>query len=134
MVSKGIVTKIIDQNLAEVCVTRQSACGDNCGSCSGCDKPTHKASAIAKNPINAQVGDVVNLKTEAAKVLKGAAFVYILPIILFFALYSVAGLILDNEAVNATIGVVGFAIGIYIAGYYSKTMGKKNEVTLEIFK
>ncbi|MFI3226905.1 MAG: SoxR reducing system RseC family protein [Clostridia bacterium] len=134
MVSKGIVQKIIDENHAEIVVTRQSACGDNCASCSGCSKPTYKAVAVAKNPVGAQVGDVVNVKSETLTVIKGAAFVYILPLILFFVFYAVSSQFLQSEGICGAIGVVGFAIGIYFAGLYSKKMGKQQEVGLEIFK
>lgn len=133
MVSKGVVKKIIDDKHAEVCVTRQSACGDNCASCSGCHKPTYTAVAIAKNPINAKVGDVVNIKSEAITVIKGATFVYILPLVLFFIFYAVSCNLILNETINGVFGVLGFALGIFFAGLYSKKMGKQEEVGLEIF-
>lgn len=132
MVSKGIVTKIIDENLAEVEVTRQSACGENCASCKGCDKPTFKAISLAKNPINAKVGQSVNLKNQSQIILKGAVFVYILPIVLFFAFYTIGISFIKIESICNILGVVGFGFGIYIAGMYSKKT--QSNITLEIFE
>ena len=98
MVSKAVVRKIMDNNLAEIEVMRQSACGDSCASCSGCNKPK-----------NAQVGDVVNVRGSAGFVLKGASFVYILPLILFFIFYLATNAITQVEGVSIALGVVGFA-------------------------
>ena len=133
MVSKAVVRKIMDNNLAEIEVMRQSACGDSCASCSGCNKPNYTAKAVAKNPKNAQVGDVVNVRGSAGFVLKGASFVYILPLILFFIFYLATNAITQVEGVSIALGVVGFALGIYFAGCYSKKLAKKNEINLEIF-
>lgn len=132
MVSKAKVTKIIDENLAEIEVTRKSACGDNCATCSGCDKPNYIAISIAKNPKGAKVGDVVNVESKASYVLKGAAYIYMLPLILFFIGYLVPSAFTENESVKNGIGFIGFCLGIFLAGLYSKRMQKKNEINLEI--
>ncbi|MFI3115013.1 MAG: SoxR reducing system RseC family protein [Clostridia bacterium] len=134
MISKGIVQKIIDDKHAEVCVTRQSACGENCASCSGCAKPTYKAVTIARNPINAQVGDVVNLKSEDAIILKGAVYVYVLPLVLFFVFYAFACYLTDIESTRNVFAIAGFSFGVSLAIFYSKKMSKNNNVTVEIFK
>lgn len=132
MISKGIVLRIIDANYAEVSVTRQSACGENCGSCSGCDKPTHTAISIAKNTTDAKVGDVVNLKTETKKVLKGAVYIYILPLILFFVFFLISSILFENEITQNYFSVFGFIFGIYIAWLYSKKLAKE-DISIEIF-
>lgn len=133
MVSKGIVQKIIDENYAEVCVTRQSACGENCASCSGCSKPNYTAVTIAKNTTDAKVGDTVNIKSETLTVIKGAVYVYILPIILFFVAFFIGSKLSFSENVNNILGIFGFSLGIFIAGLYSKKMAKTEEVSVEIF-
>ncbi len=134
MISKGIVQKIIDDKHAEVCVTRQSACGENCASCSGCSKPTYKAVTIARNPINAQVGDIVNLKSETATVIKGAMYVYILPLVMFLAFYAFASYLTQDENVRNVFAIAGFSFGVSLAILYSKKMTKNAEVSVEIFK
>lgn len=134
MISKGIVQKIIDDKYAEVCVTRQSACGDNCASCSGCSKPTYKAVTVAKNPINAQVGDVVNLKSENATIIKGATYIYVLPLVLFFAFYALANFVTSDENIKNALAIGGFAFGVDFAILYSRKIEKNKKVTVEIFK
>lgn len=125
MVSKALVTKIIDENRAEVQVQRQSACGDNCGTCSGCDKPSFTATVIAKNTKNAQIGDMVNVSSDTSFVLKGAAYVYVSPVVLFFIAYNLVSKVSEGELFPSIAGIFAFAVGIYGAFLYSKRISKK---------
>lgn len=131
MVNKATVIKIIDENYAEVEVTRQSMCGDNCVSCAGCEKPTTRAKSIAKNTINAKVGDVVNVNSNTRYVLRGAAFVYILPLLLFVIFCSVAENLFAIEFITNISAVIGFVVGIFVVKIYNNKI--KDNVSLEIF-
>jgi len=79
MEQKGIVTQIID-DIAVVIVQRKSACGDNCAQCSGCE--TTNIQVTVKNPLNAEVGNTVQIESDSTKILIAAFLLYILPLII----------------------------------------------------
>lgn len=133
MISKATVIKKLDNNLAEIEVMRESACGSNCASCAGCEKPSITVRAVAINNISAEVGDVVNVRGNTGFVLKGASFVYVMPLILFLLGYFIAQNFGAIETICIIIGTIFFGIGIYFAGVYSKKLEKENEMNLEIF-
>ena len=85
MKETGIV-KSVTGDLCQVVVTRKSACGDNCASCKGGCKVNNQL-CTAKNPLNAQPGDKVEIEMDTKKVLKSAFLVYMLPIIIFISAY-----------------------------------------------
>ena len=86
MITEGIVKKL-DGNLAVVSVIRRDSCGGNCSSCGGCEKK--EAVTYAENRINAGVGDRVRLESDSKRVLGVAFLLYILPVIVFVAVYVI---------------------------------------------
>ncbi len=84
METYGIV-KATAGRTAVVKVIRESACGGNCASCNACGKK--EIETVVKNPIGAQWGDFVRINTSGKKVLQSAFFLYLLPILLFIAVY-----------------------------------------------
>ena len=110
--------------MAEVEVTRRSACGHDCAKCGGCGGlETQTLYVTAFNGVAAQVGD---------RVLGIAVLVYLLPVVLFFIGYG-AGSVLGGGAAQAAIcGGLLFALGILGAMWYSRQMKKKNDVPFAI--
>ena len=77
-----------------------------------------------QNPIGAQPGQLVTIKTETGPVLLAAAILYMLPLVLFFV-----GYLLLSGINGALGGCIGFILGIVIAGLYDRlVMRKKKEV------
>ena len=72
---------------AQVLRIRESACSGDCHKCSGCGAARETIVFTAENPVNAQPGDLVYVKTRSAPVLLGAAVVYMLPLLAFFMGY-----------------------------------------------
>lgn len=71
---------------ALVTIQRHAACGD-CGACHiGRDQATMEA--LAKNPIDAQVGETVEVEMEFVSILKASFIAYGLPL-LFFIIGSI---------------------------------------------
>ena len=88
--------------MAEVEVTRRSACGHDCAKCGGCGGlETQTLYVTAFNGVAAQVGDRVLLEGETGRVLGIAVLVYLLPVVLFFIGYG-AGSVLGGRNLRRT--------------------------------
>ena len=66
---------------------RESACSGDCHKCSGCGAAKETMLLKAENPIGADTGDLVVLRSETAPVMKAVGVFYVLPMVLFFLGY-----------------------------------------------
>lgn len=133
MTQQGTIKKILPHNMAEVEVTRRSACGHDCAKCGGCGGlETQTLYVTARNRAEAQVGDRVLLEGETGRVLGFAALVYLLPIFLFFVGYGVGSALKSGAGMSALCGGIAFALGILCAMWYSRQMKRKNDVPFDI--
>ena len=133
MRQSATVKKIVNHNIAEIEVTRQSACGHDCDKCgAGCGGSQRQVVlANAWNKIGAQPGDHVQVEADNKKILGASTMVYVVPLILFFVFYAI-GAVSPISAYAAVVGVLGFVVGILIAILYSKMLGKKNQIDFVI--
>ena len=81
------VRETFDDGTALVIHVRESACSGDCHKCSGCGAAKETVLLKAKNPISARRGDLVKLESATGPVLKAAAVMYMIPMLLFFAGY-----------------------------------------------
>ncbi len=123
------VQKLNDDGTAQVLHVRQSACSGDCHKCSGCGAVQQQMLLTAKNPIQAQPGQVVTIRAKSGPVLAAAAILYLLPLALFFAGYCAAYLLWDRGAAG---GIVGFLLGIVLAGIYDRRVVKKKKTVYTI--
>jgi sigma-E factor negative regulatory protein RseC len=119
------VRRILPDGSAEVVHIRQSACSGDCHKCSGCGAAKETLVFRAENPVNAQVGDDVIISSRSDAVLRGAAVLYMLPLVLF-----IAGYLLGMQwKLGGLIGALAFALSIGIVVAYDRlVMKKKNTV------
>ena len=89
MTQEAIVIRTLPDSRAEVLVKRQTACGNNCGSCESCIYQS-ELTAIARNLINAGPGQKVVIATASSKVFSAALLVYILPLVFFVLGFAVS--------------------------------------------
>ena len=82
-----MVMKQGDDGTALVFRIRESACSGDCHKCSGCGAAKETVTFTAKNPIGARRGELVKVESETAPVLKAAAVLYVVPLVLFFSGY-----------------------------------------------
>ncbi len=82
MEQTGIVLKT-EGKKAFVKITRSTACGEHCGSCSLCED--REITRWVQNPINASRGHIVKIEQDAGSLLTMAFVAYILPIIIAVA-------------------------------------------------
>lgn len=117
---QGTIKKLLPNGLAEVEVTRRSACGHDCAKCGGCGGlETQTLYVTARNHAHASVGDRVLLEGETKQVLGFAVLVYLLPLVLFFVGYGVGAGMKLGGGLSALIGGVLFVVGILAAMWYS---------------
>ena len=111
MTQQGTIKKLLPNGLAEVEVTRRSACGHDCAKCGGCGGlETQTLYVTARNHAHASVGDRVLLEGETRQVLGFAVLVYLLPLVLFFVGYGVGAGMKLGGGLSALIGGVLFAV------------------------
>lgn len=120
------VRRLLPDGKAEVIRIRESACSGECHKCAGCGAAQQTMLFTAENPIGAEAGDMVVVTTETAPVLKAAAILYIMPLLLFLAGY-IAGGCLGYGA--GWLGAAGFLLGIAgVVWYDRRTAKKKNTI------
>ena len=79
MTQDAIVTKALNNGLAEVLVERGTACGDTCGSCEVC-KYASEIRTYARNSLGAAEGDRVVIKTRSSEIIGAAFLLYIVTV------------------------------------------------------
>lgn len=119
------VCRLLPEGRAEVIRVRESACSGDCHKCSGCGAAQQTLLLTADNPIGARVGDLVVLSSGSAAVLKAAAVLYLLPLVLFLAGYLLGQFLLQ---LGPLVGLCGAAVGIAAVKLYDKRLSKKDIV------
>ena len=109
---------------AQVLLVRESACSGDCHKCSGCGAAKQTMMITAQNPIGAPVGSVVTIQSESAPVLKAAAVLYMLPLVLFFPGYILGAQLWQ---LGGLVGGLAFALGIAGAVLYDRLVMKKKQ-------
>ena len=123
------VKETYDDGTALVLLVRESACSGDCHKCSGCGAAKETLLVTAQNPIRAAKGDLVSIRSESGPVLKAAAVLYMMPLVLFFLGYALG----DALAIaGALMGTVGFALGIGLVVAYDRWFAKEVDTVYTI--
>ena len=123
------IKKTYTNGTADVICIRESACSGDCHKCSGCGAAKEAIIFNAVNPIGAGVGDFVNVRSETGPVLKAAAVLYMLPLVLFFMGYF-AGTVLNIS--GALTGGLAFVLSVVLIVVYDRHMAKKDNTIYTI--
>jgi len=83
----------------------------------------------AENAINAQVGDLVILQSQSGPVLKAAALLYMLPLLLFFIGYLLGAVM---WASGGPVGCAAFVLGLILSIIYDRKVLKKRKTVYVI--
>ena len=131
MTQDAIVTKCLPNGMAEVVVTRTTACGSNCGNCESCIFQS-ELKTLARNQVDAKPGQRVVIESKASKIYGAAMLGYILPIVLVGFGYAVAYAAGAGEGVCVASSFAGLLIGAAII-VMSQRLGKnKKPITFDI--
>ena len=123
------VSKTCEDGTAQVICIRESACSGDCHKCSGCGAAKETILLTAENPIGASAGDLVILRSGTAPVLKAAAVLYVMPLVLFFAGYALAAV---WNLSGGLCGSVAFVCSIALVVVYDRRMAKQNKTVYTI--
>ena len=123
------VKRTYDNGTAQVLRIRESACSGDCHKCSGCGAAQEAIVLEAENPIGAAVGDFVTVCAATGPVLKGAAVLYMMPLVLFFLGY-ILGMMAWGKGGLA--GCLAFVLGIALAVVYDRKVAAKNKTVYTI--
>ena len=131
MTQDAIVYKCVNENLAEVVVTRATACGSNCASCEACVFQ-NELKIVARNLIGARPGQKVLIESQSSKVYGAIFLVYILPLVLAvlgcFLAYSAGA----GEGLVILCTFLGFILGAVILVLSQRLKKNKNSITFDI--
>ena len=120
-----VVHRAFADGTAEVLRVRESACSGDCHKCSGCGAQQQTMLLSVQNPIGAKVGDQVIITSDTGTVLKAAALLYLVPLVLFLAAYLVGEHLWGR---GGLVSIAGFVLGMALVKLYDKHMAKKNTV------
>lgn len=124
------IDRLLPGGMAEATLVRQSACSGDCHQCSGCGAAQQTMTLQAHNPVGAKPGDVVKVESESSPILKAAAVLYILPLILFLAGYLL-GENLWGRGILVSLGA--FALGMVPVRLIDRYLRKKMIYTITGF-
>ncbi len=133
MTQDATVTRIINNDMAEVVATRTTACGANCGNCESC-MFDEKVRAEARNLINAQPGDRVVISSKSSRVFSAAMLVYVMPLVLFLAGYAIAHALGASEGLCIAASFLGLVLGGVILVLSHKKWKERNPITFDIIR
>ena len=123
------VRQVHRDGTATVLCVRESACSGDCHKCSGCGAAKESILLRADNPIGARVGDLVKVESETGPVLKAAAVLYMLPLVLFFAGYGLGAAL---HLSGGLFGGLAFVLSIVLIVRYDRAMQKKDQTIYTI--
>ena len=120
-----------EDGTATVIHVRESACSGDCHKCSGCGAAKEAILLEAKNPIGAKLGDLVIIESETGPVLKAAAVMYLLPMVLFFCGYALGAALWQQGGLT---GCLAFLASIGLAVVYDRKIVKKQQTGYTIIR
>lgn len=125
------VRQIHEDGTATVIHVRESACSGDCHKCSGCGAAKEAILLEAKNPIGARPGDLVTIESESGPVLKAAAVMYLLPMVLFFCGYALGAALWQ---MGGLVGGLAFLASIGLAVVYDRKVVKQQNTGYTIIR
>ena len=131
MTQDAIVVKILPNSMAEVVVTRSTACGSNCGNCESCIFQS-ELKAIANNRIGAKPGQRVVISSSSKTVFSAALLVYIMPLLFFLVGFAVSSIFGASEGVCVLVSFFFLAVSAVVLIVSQKKKGSAKQITYDI--
>ncbi len=125
MTGEGVVVKT-DGSSATVRIEKKSACSGECSSCGMCKNPVYDVEAA--NNIGASAGDAVKLYMPSGKVYRAAFLVYMLPILVVFAVLGVCSLLNVRSVITAVVCAVALAVWFFLIRRYNSRANLQSEI------
>lgn len=133
MTQDAVVFRCLNDQTAEVVVTRATACGSNCASCEACVFQ-NELKTVARNLVGARPGQKVLIESKSSHVYSAIVLVYIVPILLAvlccFAAYAAGA----SEGICVLCTFAGFLLGSLITVLTQRLKKNKNPISFDIIK
>lgn len=133
MTQIATIEKLLDADHAQIAVARQTACGHDCSECAGCGVSGAPVYARAKNSIGAKPGQKVVVESSTKNMLGIIALVYMVPVVLFFLGYFIAGAFFGVGG-QYTTAVLAFVLGLIPAVLYDRRLRRRGGLDFNIVR
>ena len=131
MTQDAVVIKLLPRDMAEVAVTRGTACGGNCGSCESCMFQS-ELRVEARNLIQAKPGQKVTISSKSSRIFGAAFLVYIMPLLFFFAGYAVSALSGAGEGIRICVSFASLVLSALVLVLTQRRAKKEKAITFDI--
>lgn len=131
MTQEAVVTRLLPNGMAEVAVTRTTACGGNCGSCESCIFQS-ELKTPARNRIEAEPGQRVLIESKSARIYGAAILVYIMPLVLFLLGYALASALGLPEGGCVALSFFGLLLGAALVVASQRIKKNRDPITFDI--
>jgi sigma-E factor negative regulatory protein RseC len=131
MTQDAIVTKLLPHDMAEVAVTRSTACGGNCGSCESCMFQS-ELKAVARNLIEAKPGQRVVIESKSSRIFGAAILVYVMPLLFFLLGYALAALAGAGEGIRILVSFAALLVSAVVLVLSQRRKNDKKPITFDI--
>lgn len=122
MTQNAVVTELVSPGVVRVSLKRQMACGSGCPSCKGCvSMPTEEISALATDDIGMELGEWVELETNAAGSIQISLMVYFLPCVTLLLGYVLG----RSLGLNEGLSLIPAFLGIFVGFLPAKRLDKR---------
>lgn len=126
MQQNAIVKKLVSDRVAQVSLLRQLECGLSCKSCDGCpQKPKDEILALAENGVGAQVGDIVEVESNAGSAIGIAVLVYLVPCVTLVLGYLAGSLFGLTEGLCVLAAFLGLLAGFAPAVLLDRAVARR---------
>jgi positive regulator of sigma E activity len=123
MIEKGKITKLLDNNRAEVLLYGNSC--EGCKSCITAADSCQERRVVADNNLGKDPGAEVEVELPGQIVLKGFFLIFILPIITMLFSMGIFELLNVNTELNLLLSFGVFLSTYYFANRYDKELAQK---------
>ena len=131
MTQDAVVIRLLPNNMAEVAVTRATACGGNCGSCESCMFQS-ELHTEARNLIQAKLGQKVTIESKSSRIFGAAMLVYIMPLLFFLAGYAIAAALGAGEGIKILVSFASLLVSAAVLVLSQRLNHKQKPITFDI--
>ena len=125
MTQTGVIREVLGDGFARVRITQKTACGHSCEDCGGCAAGSRELLVRARNPLEAEKGEIVAISSETGRVLGAAALVYVLPMALMLACALVCAELGFSQTQCALFALLALVLGAALAVYFGRQGQRK---------